>query len=53
MLCGYVGVDGSGVNPLRGQNNVQDTCDMGGLPNVMTGYQPAADPKVREKFSWA
>jgi formate dehydrogenase alpha subunit len=53
MLCGNVGVRGGGVNPLRGQNNVQGACDMGGLPNVLTGYQPVADPKVREKFSKA
>jgi len=53
MLCGNVGVRGGGVNPLRGQNNVQGACDMGGLPNVMTGYQPVADPEVREKFSKA
>jgi len=53
MLCGYVGVHGGGVNPLRGQNNVQGACDMGGLPNVFTGYQPVADAAVREKFSKA
>jgi predicted molibdopterin-dependent oxidoreductase YjgC len=53
MLCGSVGVRGGGVNPLRGQNNVQGACDMGGLPNVMTGYQPVTNPKVREKFSKA
>jgi formate dehydrogenase alpha subunit len=53
MLCGNVGVAGGGVNPLRGQNNVQGACDMGGLPNVFTGYQPVADPKAREKFSRA
>jgi len=53
MLCGNVGVYGGGVNPLRGQNNVQGACDMGGLPNVLTGYQPVADPQVREKFSKA
>jgi formate dehydrogenase alpha subunit len=53
MLCGNVGVRGGGVNPLRGQNNVQGACDMGGLPNVMTGYQPVADSQVREKFSEA
>ena len=53
MLCGNVGVRGGGVNPLRGQNNVQGACDMGGLPNVMTGYQPVADPIVLEKFSKA
>lgn len=53
MLCGYVGVDGGGVNPLRGQNNVQGACDMGGLPNVFTGYQPVTDAGVREKFAKA
>jgi formate dehydrogenase major subunit len=39
MLCGNMGIRGGGVNPLRGQNNVQGACDMGGLPNVLTGYQ--------------
>jgi formate dehydrogenase alpha subunit len=53
MLCGYVGIPGAGVNPLRGQNNVQGACDMGGLPNVFTGYQPVSDPSVVEKFSRA
>lgn len=53
MLCGNVGVHGGGVNPLRGQNNVQGACDMGGLPNVMTGYQPIADAQVRKTFSEA
>ena len=51
MLCGYVGIASAGVNPLRGQNNVQGACDMGGLPNVMTGYQPVNSPDVIEKFS--
>ena len=51
MLCGNVGVAGGGVNPLRGQNNVQGACDMGGLPNVYTGYQPVNDPDVNKKFS--
>ena len=53
MLCGYVGVPGSGVNPLRGQNNVQGACDMGGLPNVLTGYQPVTDPETNQRFSEA
>jgi len=53
MLCGNVGIPNAGVNPLRGQNNVQGACDMGGLPNVLTGYQPVADPDVIEKFSKA
>lgn len=53
MLCGNVGVHGGGVNPLRGQNNVQGACDMGGLPNVFTGYQVVTDSAIREKFSKA
>jgi predicted molibdopterin-dependent oxidoreductase YjgC len=53
LFCGYVGIPGAGVNPLRGQNNVQGACDMGGLPNVLTGYQPVSDPKVLAKFSQA
>ena len=53
MLCGNMGVAGGGVNPLRGQNNVQGACDMGGLPNVLPGYQPVTDPEVRAKFSGA
>ena len=53
MLCGNVGIPSAGVNPLRGQNNVQGACDMGGLPNVLTGYQPVTDPDVIDKFSKA
>jgi formate dehydrogenase alpha subunit len=53
MLTGNVGKPGSGVNPLRGQNNVQGACDVGALPNVYTGYQQVADPKAREKFDSA
>jgi formate dehydrogenase alpha subunit len=53
LLCGNVGVAGGGVNPLRGQNNVQGACDMGGLPNVLPGYQPVSDPQVRNAFSRA
>jgi formate dehydrogenase alpha subunit len=53
MLCGNVGVYAGGVNPLRGQNNVQGACDMGGLPDVLTGYQRVSDPEVLEKFSKA
>ena len=54
MLCGNVGVEGGGVNPLRGQNNVQGSCDMGALPNVLSGYQSVADPATIHKFeeSW-
>jgi len=54
MLCGNVGVPGGGVNPLRGQNNVQGACDMGGLPNVYTGYQKVADlaHQARMQEAW-
>lgn len=50
LLTGNFGRPGTGVNPLRGQNNVQGACDMGGLPNVITGYQPVIDDNVRAKF---
>lgn len=50
MLCGNVGIEGGGVNPLRGQNNVQGSCDMGGLPNVLPGYQPVASEDVLARF---
>jgi formate dehydrogenase major subunit/formate dehydrogenase alpha subunit len=50
MLTGNLGRPGCGVNPLRGQNNVQGACDMGGLPNVYTGYQPVADLAVAKKM---
>ncbi len=51
LLCGQVGRPGTGLNPLRGQNNVQGACDMGGLVNVYPGYQPVSDPASREKFA--
>ena len=50
MLTGNIGKPSTGVNPLRGQNNVQGACDMGALPNVFTGYQPLHEPAVRGKF---
>jgi formate dehydrogenase alpha subunit len=53
MLLGNMGVPGGGVNPLRGQNNVQGACDLGGLPNVYPGYQAVTDPAIREKFEKA
>jgi len=53
MLCGNVGKEGTGVNPLRGQNNVQGACDLGALPDVYPGYQKVSDPKIREKFERA
>lgn len=53
MLTGNVGKPGTGVNPLRGQNNVQGACDLGALPNVYPGYQAVSDPKNRDKFEEA
>ena len=53
MLLGNMGVPGGGVNPLRGQNNVQGACDMGGLPNVYPGYQNVASGEARLKFETA
>jgi len=53
MLTGNIGKPGAGVNPLRGQNNVQGACDMGGLPNVYPGYQSVADPAMKQKFEAA
>ena len=53
MLLGNMGVPGGGTNPLRGQNNVQGACDLGGLPNVYPGYQKVTDPAVRTKFAEA
>lgn len=50
MLTGNVGKPSSGVNPLRGQNNVQGACDMGALPNVFSGYQSVEDDDIRKKF---
>jgi formate dehydrogenase alpha subunit len=51
MLCGHVGRPGTGCNPLRGQNNVQGACDMGGLVNVFPGYQSVTDEGVRKKMA--
>jgi len=53
MLTGQIGRPGTGVNPLRGQDNVQGACDMGALPNVYPGYQPVTDEANREKFAKA
>jgi formate dehydrogenase alpha subunit len=53
MLTGNMGKRSTGVNPLRGQNNVQGACDMGALPNVYSGYQAVSNPAIREKFETA
>ena len=50
MLCGNLGMEGGGVNPLRGQNNVQGSCDMGGLPDMFSGYQAVTDSELRKKM---
>ena len=50
MLTGHVGQEFTGVEPLRGQNNVQGACDMGALPATLSGYQNVADASVRKKF---
>jgi len=53
MLTGNIGRPGTGVNPLRGQNNVQGACDMGALNGVYSGYQKVVDPAARAKFEKA
>ena len=53
MLLGNMGVPGGGVNPLRGQNNVQGACDLGGLPNVYPAYQPVTSEEAQKKFKEA
>jgi formate dehydrogenase alpha subunit len=53
LLSGNLGKEGGGVNPLRGQNNVQGACDMGALPGVFTGYQSVKDVEARKKFARA
>ncbi len=54
MMTGNIGKLNSGINPMRGQNNVQGACDQGALPNVYSGYQKVTDSNAREKFekSW-
>jgi formate dehydrogenase alpha subunit len=51
LLTGHIGRPGTGLNPLRGQNNVQGACDMGGLVNVFPGYQPVTSDEARHKFA--
>ena len=53
MLTGNVGREGTGVNPLRGQNNVQGACDMGGLPNFYPGYQVVTTEAAASRFAQA
>ena len=51
MATGNIGRPGVGVNPLRGQNNVQGSCDVGSFPHEFSGYRPVADDTVRAEFS--
>ncbi|HEY7672170.1 MAG TPA: formate dehydrogenase subunit alpha [Gammaproteobacteria bacterium] len=51
MATGNLGREGVGVNPLRGQNNVQGSCDMGSFPHELPGYRHVSNPKVRELFA--
>lgn len=53
LMCGNIGKASAGVNPLRGQNNVQGACDMGGLPADLPGYQKVFKKEVIEKFEKA
>jgi predicted molibdopterin-dependent oxidoreductase YjgC len=50
LLCGHVGRHGAGLNPLRGQNNVQGGGDMGAIPNKLPGFQDMLDADARAKF---
>jgi formate dehydrogenase major subunit len=50
MVTGNLGREGVGVNPLRGQNNVQGSCDMGSFPHELPGYRHVSDPAVRKLF---
>ncbi len=53
MMTGNIGRPSSGINPLRGQNNVQGSCDMGALPNLFPGYQAVINPDLHRKFEQA
>lgn len=53
MMTGNIGIESAGVNPIRGQNNVQGACDMGALPSDLPGYQKVIKPEVIEKFEEA
>ena len=53
LLTGNIGREGTGINPMRGQNNIQGAGDMGALPNNYPGFQPVTDPAHQEKFEKA
>ena len=50
LLCGNIGIEGAGINPLRGQNNVQGACDMAALPNYFPGYHKVLEEENVKKF---
>jgi formate dehydrogenase alpha subunit len=51
LITGHIGRESTGINPLRGQNNVQGACDMGALPNYLPGYQSLKEVEVHKKFA--
>lgn len=51
LMTGNVGREGTGINPMRGQNNIQGAGDSGALPNNYPGFQPVTDPQFQEKFT--
>ncbi|MFN8373587.1 MAG: molybdopterin-dependent oxidoreductase [Anaerolineae bacterium] len=53
LMTGHIGKEGTGLNPLRGQNNVQGCSDSGGLPNVYTAYQSVSNADIRARFEQA
>ncbi|MFP3700580.1 molybdopterin-dependent oxidoreductase, partial [Burkholderia sp. SIMBA_013] len=53
MATGNIGREGVGVNPLRGQNNVQGSCDMGSFPHELPGYRHISNQAVRQQFEQA
>jgi formate dehydrogenase major subunit len=50
LMTGNIGREGTGINPMRGQNNIQGAGDSGALPNNYPGFQPVTDPAIRDKF---
>ena len=53
LMTGNLGIEGGGINPMRGQNNIQGAGDCGAVPNNFPGFQPCGDPASAEKFSKA
>ena len=53
LICGHIGREGTGLHPLRGQNNVQGASDVGLIPMVYSAYQDVSSPRIRKKFEEA